>query len=56
MVVVVMVVWGGVILLSLKKYMFYVYGHVCAHERLNEAKLKMKHPSDIPTPRFELRW
>ena len=22
----------------------------------NEAKSKMKHPSDIPTPRFDLRW
>ena len=22
----------------------------------NEAKSKMKHPSDMPTPRFELMW
>jgi len=22
----------------------------------NEAKSKMEHPSDVPTPRFELRW
>jgi len=24
--------------------------------KINEAKSKMKHPSDMPTPRFELRW
>jgi len=32
------------------------YGHFCAHGRLNgnEAKSKMKHPSNMPTPRFEL--
>ena len=41
------------------------YGHFCARGRLkrgrassmgNEAKSKMKHPSDMPSPRFELRW
>ena len=39
------------------------YGHICAHGRLNgqttcignDAKPKMKPPSVMPTPRFELR-
>ena len=37
------------------------YGHLGAHGRLNgneddEAKSKMKHRSDMPTPRFEHGW
>jgi len=38
------------------------YGHLYAHDGLNkpskgnEAKSKMKHPSDISTPRFERGW
>jgi len=43
--------------------MMMFYGHFYAHGRLNglseakgnEAKSKMKPPSDMPTPRFELR-
>ena len=29
------------------------YGYFCAHRRLNEAKSKMKHRSDMPMLRFE---
>jgi len=27
-----------------------------ATSKCDKAKSKMKHPSDMPTPRFELRW
>ena len=30
--------------------------HISSNSKGNEVKSKMKHPSDMPTPRLELKW